>query len=413
MAKNINKLSALKIKNATKPGLYGDGLGLWLQVGPTGAKSWSFRYMLAGKARQMGMGSIHTFSLSDARQKALEARQLVHAGIDPIEQNKATRATLRAEEAKAITFEQAAAQYIKANEKAWTSDKHAAQWTASLTAYAYPVVGKLPVAMVETAHISKILDPIWQEKTATASRLRGRIEKVLDWAKTKGFRDGENPARWKGHLEHSLAKPGKIAKVEHHEALPFANMPAFMTRLRAMSSISARALEFTILLAARTGEVIGATDSEIDLATGIWTVPADRMKGKKEHRVPLCARALEIIATTPREKGSPYLFCGARKGNHIYKEAMLECLRDMEGCGELTVHGFRSTFRDWAGEVSNFPREVIEAALAHQLKDKVEAAYRRGDALEKRRKLMDAWAGYCARPPQAAGSNITSIRAAS
>jgi integrase len=413
MARSINKLSARGIAAATKPGLYGDGNGLWLQVGPNGNKAWCFRYMLAGKARQMGMGAIADYTLAEARDRVRSARQKVRDGIDPIEQKKAERAVLRADDAKAVTFAEAAARYIKAHEAGWKSDKHGAQWGASLETYAYPTIGKLPVGKVETAHVLKIIEPIWTTKTETANRVRGRIESVLDWAKARHLRDGENPARWKGHIDSLLPAREKITKVKHHEALPFVDMQGFMAKLRAMTSISARALEFTILTAARTGEAIGAVESEVDLANGVWTIPGERMKSGKEHRVPLPARALEIIATTPREKGSAFLFSGARKGKGLSNMAMLECLRGIEGCDNLTVHGFRSTFRDWAGDMTNFQTDVIEAALAHQLKDKVEAAYRRGNALEKRRRLMDAWAGYCAQAQRTTSDNVTAMRAAS
>lgn len=415
MARTINKLSAAQVAKATKPGTYGDGLGLYLQVGRTGGKAWLFRYMMGtfstnGKrlSRQMGLGSYPTFTLLEARERARIARQKVQDGIDPIDQGKAAKDAMRVAATKSVSFKEAAVRYIKAHENSWKSDKHAAQWTATLTTYAYPTIGALPVDKIETAHVIQILEPIWATTTETASRLRGRIEAVLDWAKARHLRDGENPARWKGHLDHILPARSKVAKVKHREALPWADMPDFMARLREMTSISARALEFCILTAARTGEVIGATDAEIGLKNGVWVVPAARMKSGKEHRVPLPARALEILKATPREKDNPYLFAGGKKGKGLSNMAMLELLKGMVG-GGMTVHGFRSTFRDFAGDSTGFAREVIEAALAHSLKG-VEAAYRRGDALEKRRKLMEAWAGYCAQPPRAKGDKVTAIR---
>lgn len=408
MARKINRLSAQSVAKETKPGAYLDGQGLYLRVGSSGSKSWLFCFMLAGRSREMGLGSADLFSLKEARDKAHAARQKVHAGIDPIEERNTSKAALRANAAKSISFKEAAERFIKAHEAGWKSDKHAAQWTATLTTYAYPLIGSLHVDQIETAHIIQVLEPIWSEKTETAVRLRGRMEQVLDWAKVRGFRAGENPARWKGHLDKSFPARSKVAKVKHREALPYADMPDFMARLRNNDSISARALEFAVLTAARTGEIIGATDGEIDAKTGVWTIPADRMKGGKEHQVPLCPRALEILKSVPREKGNPFLFGGARKGKGLSNMAMLALLQGMDGCADLTVHGFRSSFRDWAGDMSSFPREVIEAALAHSLKG-VEAAYRRGDALAKRRKLMDAWAGYCAQP-RAAGGNVRAIR---
>lgn len=410
MARLVNRLTATKVAKETKEGLYPDGAGLYLQVGPTGSKSWALRYQIAGKSRQMGLGSLHDFGLALARERARAARQLLADGIDPIDKRTKERSAMKAAAAKTITFKQAAEQYIKAHEAGWKSLVHAKQWTQTLTDYAYPVLGDLDVAHIETPHIKKVLDPIWTTKIETATRLRGRLESVLSWATASHHRTGENPARWKGHLDQLLARPAKLSKVKHHEAIPSDAMPAFMTKLRDMDSISARALEFTILTAARTGETIGATDSEIDLEGKVWIVPASRMKAGREHRVPLCARVIEIIKTVPRLKGNPYLFAGAKTGRGLSNMAMLELLKGMDGHASLTVHGFRSTFRDWAGDVSTFPREVIEQALAHGLKDKVEAAYYRSDALEKRRKLMDAWAGYCSRPPVVKGDNVTPLR---
>ncbi|MER9236594.1 integrase arm-type DNA-binding domain-containing protein [Mesorhizobium sp. M0622] len=409
MAKVVNKLSAVEVAKKSRPGTYGDGGGLYLQVAKSTAKaanegevtkSWLFRFMLAGKARYMGLGDVNTFSLKEARKKARDARQKVTDGIDPIDERKEKKSTLRAEDARRITFKQASERYIAAHKAGWKNAKHAEQWTNTLEKYAWPFIGDLPVGKVETAHIHQILDPIWNTKTETASRVRGRVESVLDWATVRGFRPkGDNPARWRGHLDKALPARAKVAKVQHHAAMPYADLPAFMTRLRAMDSISARALEFTIVSAVRTGEAIGATEGEIDFANKLWTIPAERMKSGRPHRVPLSDRAIEILKSVPREADSPYMFPGARKGKPLSNMAMLELLRGMEGMEGLTVHGFRSTFRDWAAERSNFPREIAEAALAHVLSDKTEAAYQRGDMLEKRRRLMVAWAGYCGTPP--------------
>lgn len=400
MARTINKLTAVQVARLDQPGMYGDGGGLYLQVAKSTTaegsvtKSWLFRFMLAGKARYMGLGDLKTFGLREARDRARDSRKQVADGIDPIEARRAQRDALRADDAKRLTFKEAAERYINAHQAGWRNAKHADQWRNTLTTYAYPVVGGLPVAKVEVAHIMQILEPIWSEKAETASRVRGRMESVLDWAKARHYRSGDNPARWRGHLDKLLPKRSKVAKVQHHAAMPYTALPALMERLRAMPNISARALEFTILSAVRTGETIGAKWDEFDLVSKVWTIPGDRMKSGREHRVPLTDRAVTILATIPREEGSEYVFAGARKGRPLSNMAMLELLRGMKGAEQFTVHGFRSTFRDWAAECTNFPRELAEAALAHVLSDKTEAAYQRGDMLDKRRKLMAAWARY-------------------
>lgn len=394
MASVINKLTAAGVAKESKPGLYSDGGGLYLQVAKGASKSWIFRFMIAGKSRYMGLGSIDTFSLREARERAKEARKLVADGIDPIDARRERVVAARADDAKLVSFSQAAERYIKAHEAGWKNPKHADQWRNTLATYAYPIIGPLSVAKVDTAHIMQIIEPIWTEKTETASRVRGRIESVLDWATARRYRTGENPARWRGHLDKLLPARSKVKKVRHHPAMLYTDLPAFMQRLRALDSISAKALEFTILTAVRTSEAIGATDAEFDLATKVWTVPAERMKANRPHRVPLSDRVLEILKTTPREANSPYVFPGAKRGRPLSNMAMLELLQGMQGTEGLTVHGFRSTFRDWAAERSTFPREIAEAALAHVLKDKTEAAYQRGDLLEKRSKLMVAWAGF-------------------
>ncbi|EHH10619.1 putative phage integrase [Mesorhizobium amorphae CCNWGS0123] len=408
MPRTINKLSAIEVAKKTKPGTYGDGGGLYLQVAKSTSKvaeegdvtkSWLFRFMLAGKARYMGLGDVQTFNLKEARERARAARQLVTDGKDPIEDRRERTAALRADDAKRVTFKQASERYIAAHSAGWKNAKHAEQWKNTLETYAWPVIGDLPVAKVETAHITQILEPIWTTKTETASRVRGRVEMVLDWAKARHYRSGDNPARWRGHLDKLLPARSKVAKVEHHAAMPYAELPAFMKRLRAMDSISARALEFTILTAVRTGEAIGATEGEFDFEKKLWTIPAERMKADRAHRVPLSDRSIAILKALPREAGSPYMFAGARPKKPLSNMAMLELLRGMKGIEGLTVHGFRSTFRDWAAERSNFPREIAEAALAHVLSDKTEAAYQRGDMLDKRRRLMTAWAGYCGTAP--------------
>jgi len=396
--RTIFKLSATGVAKLKAPGYFGDGGGLWLQVSAAGTKSWIFRYTMAGKAREMGLGALHTVSLAQARDKALACRQQVLEGIDPIEARNTTRMTAAASAARAMTFDQCAEAYIEAHRAGWRNDKHGEQWTNTLATYASPVFGRLSVAAVDTALVMKVLGPIWTTKTETAKRVRGRIESVLSWATVQKHRSGDNPARWRGHLDQLLAKPEKIpgAKVEHHAALPYAQIGEFMRKLRAEQGTAARAVELIVLTATRTSEVLNATVSEFDQVAKVWTIPAERMKAGEQHRVPLSKAAMRLIAGAIPEDGSPYVFPGAKEGRPLSNMAGLQLLKRM-GYGEFTVHGFRSTFRDWAAEQTNFPREVAEAALAHKLKDKTEAAYQRSDVLEKRAKLMQAWADYCSR----------------
>lgn len=407
-----NALTAQTVKNAG-PGRHVDGGGLQLLVKPSGARSWVFRYMLAGKSREIGLGpasGLGATSLADARDLAAALRLKVKVGIDPLaeREREAAEALAAAQAAKVagVTFKAAAESYIAANEASWRNDKHRSQWRNTLSAYVYPVIGDLPVAEIDTPHVLEILEPIWREKAETASRLRGRIEAVLDSAKARGYRQGENPARWRGHLAQILPKRAKLSR-GHHKALPYEALPAFMADLRARQANAALALEFTILTAARTGEVIGATWAEIDLTKAVWTVPAERMKAGKEHRVPLSPRAVEIL-TEARALGTETVFSGAA-GGPLSGMAMAMLLRRM-GL-EVTVHGFRSAFRDWAAERTGYSHEVAEMALAHTIGNAVERAYRRGDLFEKRRRLMDDWAAYCA-SPATAGAEVTPIRKA-
>ncbi len=405
-ARKIGKLSPVGVRNETKPGVYGDGAGLYLNVGPTGGKSWLFRFMRNGTAREMGLGPVHTIGLAEARERAKAARKLLLDGIDPLDARRAERtrkaAEAAAEAATMVTFRMAAAGYIRDNKAAWRNAKHAAQWPATLESEVYPMIGNLAVSDVTTGHVTRILTPIWNIKPETASRVRGRIETVLDYAKVHGWRNGENPARWKGHLDNVLPRRGKVAKVAHHAALPWAEVGAFVAELEKRPGVAALAFRFTILTAARTGEAIGAWWSEIDLQAALWTVPPSRMKGGIEHRVPLSAGALDVLreAATLRhtEPDSP-VFPGGSNGTStvgLSDAAMLWVLRRMQR-SDLTVHGFRSTFRDWASETTSYQREVVEAALAHAVGDKTEAAYRRGDLFEKRRRLMEDWAAFCGR----------------
>lgn len=397
---------------AERPGLYGDGGGLYLQVTARGSKSWIFRFWIAerdaqtgatvrdpstnkpkGRAREMGLGSCITVSLAEARERALECRKLREREIDPIEAREAGRRQAALDRAKALKFREAAATYMAAHRVAWKNDKHAAQWVSTLQTYAYPLIGEVSVQSIDTALVMKVIEPLWLEKPETANRVRGRIESVLDWATVRGFREGENPARWRGHLDKLLPSRAKIRKTKHHSALPYAELSSFLTALRAQDGIAARALEFTILTAARTGETIGARRSEFNIHEKLWTVPAERMKKRKEHRVPLADRALELIATKA-VADDDFIFPGNRVGRPLSNMAMLQLLKRM-GRDGLTVHGFRSTFRDWAAEWTNYPGEVVEMALAHAVDSKTEAAYRRGDLFEKRRRLMDAFAAFC------------------
>lgn len=378
------------------PGYFGDGGGLWLQVSSAGTKSWVFRFALAGRAREMGLGPLHTVTLAEAREKALECRKLLINGIDPIEARKLRRTETAAAAAKVITFNEAAEAYVEAHRAGWKNAKHAQQFENTLNTYAAPCFGALPVSAVDTGLVMKVLEPIWTTKTETATRVRGRIEAVLDWCTVRGYRAGDNPARWRGHLDHLLPSPSKVAKVENHAALPYARIGAFMAALRAQDGTAARAVELIVLTAARTSEVLLAEWGEFDLAGSVWTCPADHMKSGRPHRVPLSTQAVRLLKAQLREQGSPYVFPGAKEGKPLSNMSGLQLLKRM-GYGEYTVHGMRSTFRDWAAEQTNFPREVAEAALAHTLKDKTEAAYQRGDVLQKRAKLMQAWADFCDR----------------
>ena len=406
------KLNNLTIKRLTRPGRYGDGNGLWLQVRDADRRSWLFRYKIAGRPRQMGLGPFDLVSLAEAREAALEARKLVFRGVDPIEHRNAAR-TVGQEAEPVITFREVAKRYIAAHEAGWRNEKHRWQWNATLEAHCYPVMGARPVAAIDTGMVMRVLDGLWTEKPETATRIRGRIESVLDYAKARGWRTGENPARWKGHLQNLLPRRSKVARVKHHAAMPWPEVGAFMVALRKVESMSAVALDFTILTAARTGETIGARWSEIDLAAKVWTIPAERMKAGQEHRVPLTDAALRILETVlpMRASAASFVFPGMRSGTGLSQMALVMALRRL-GHGGVTVHGFRSTFRDWAAERTNYPREVAEAALAHALRDKVEAAYRRSDLFEKRRRLMDEWAAFCAQPMQT-GGEVVAMRAAS
>lgn len=411
MGRKAEELGALDVSRLTKPGMnfVGQVAGLALLVSDTGAKSWILRKMVAGKRRDMGLGGYPDVTLADARRKARDMREQVDMGADPIEERRAARATLAASRAKAMTFAQCVAAYLEAHGDGWKNPKHRQQWRNTLDTYAGPVIGSLPVSEVDTGLVLQVLEPIWKDKTETATRLRGRIESVLAWATTRGYRQGENPARWRGHLDNLLAKPTKLKAVEHHAALPYKELNDFMSKLAGMEGISARALEFAILTAARSGEVRGATWQEIDLDARSWTVPAERMKAKKEHRVPLSDAAVALLRAMPRL--DDLVFPGARTGKPLSDMSLTAVLRRM-GRGDLTAHGFRSSFRDWAAEQTAYPADVVEMALAHTIKNAVEAAYRRGDLFEKRARLMADWAKYCGTVQALAGEVVPMRRVA-
>jgi integrase len=420
MGRSTNKLSALSVKKTLPPGLYGDGGGLYLQVSQQMTKAWVFRFMMSGRARKMGLGAVSlkpddkNITLADARSMATDARSLIVRGIDPIEDRNARKAAQAVEKAKGLSFKDCAERYIAAHESGWKSPKHGPQWRATLKTYAYPTIGALPVAAIDVGLVLKVLEPIWKDKTVTAARVRGRIESVLSWAKARGYRQGENPATWRGHLDQLLPSPRQVSPVEHHPALPYAELPGFMAKLRKREGIGARALEFTILTVARTGDTIGAKWKEIDRAEKLWTVPAARVKGKKgarkrDHAIPLPNRAIDLLKALPTE--GDFIFPGGKEGSGLSSGAMSELLDRMGYPPDVaTVHGFRSAFKDWCSEQTAYPNELSEMALAHTVSDKVEAAYRRGDMRAKRQRLMADWAAYCG-GKAIGGNNVVKIGA--
>lgn len=394
------KLTQLQVDKLKIEGIHSDGAGLSLKVTKNGSKSWVYRYMLAGKAHWMGLGSYPDVSLAEAREKAAELRKLTRQGIDPLAEKQKQASTIRAAIAKAITFNDASEQYIEARAPSWKNAKHVDQWRNTLKTYAGPVIGHIDVAAIDTGHIMRILekDQFWTTKTETASRVRGRIESVLDWATVRKYRAGENPARWKGHLDKLLPARTKVKKTGHHAALPWVEIGQFMKDLRTQVGISARAVELAILTAARSGEVRGAVWDEIDLDAGMWIIPAERMKAKKEHRIPLSGQALKLLSQQKEAYPLGLVFPGAKikdgKQTQLSDMSLTAVLRRMSR-HDITVHGFRSSFRDWAAESTAYPNEMVELALAHTIGNKVEAAYRRGDMFEKRRRMMNDWAGFC------------------
>jgi integrase len=407
MARPLHRLTARKVATAKVPGMYADGGSLYMRIAPGGSRQWIFRYIRGGKLHDMGLGPIHTLSLAEARERATEARKLLLDGIDPVAAKRARLAALKAAEAKDMTFAKCVEGFIRDNESSWTNAKHRREWETSLIRYAFPVLGSLPVTAIDTPLVLRVLKPIWSTIPESASRLRGRIENVLGWATVHHFRSGDNPAKWTGLLEHALPA---VVKGEHHAALPYTEVPAFMAKLRQQTGVPTRCLEFVALTAARLGEAQKATWGEIELDNRVWTIPGARMKSGKEHRVPLSSAAIAVLQEMAAIRLSDFVFPGAHHGMPIGKNMPLRVLNKITGNG-ATVHGFRSAFRDWAAEHTNFPREVAEMALAHAIPSAVEAAYRRGDLLERRRKLMDAWAAHCAKVETDAGKVVALARA--
>ncbi len=406
MARKAKELGALEVGRLNSPGLHAVGgvAGLALQVTGKGARSWILRVLIGGKRRDMGLGGYPDVTLAGAKEAARAARLKIKEGTDPIKDAKAKRSALYAARATAMTFSEAAKAYIAVKESEWSNAKHGDQWRNTLATYAEPVIGNIFVRDIDQSHVLRVLEPIWLDKTETAKRVQGRIENILDWATASKFRQGDNPARWRGHLDMLLAKPGKIKNIEHHPALAMDDLGAFMVELRKQEGMGARALEFAILTAARSGEVRGATWSEIDLEDATWTIPADRMKMKREHRAALNAEAVTLLESLPRTGD---LVFPNSKGDKLSDMTLTAVLRRMNR-SDITAHGFRSTFRDWCSERTNYPRDVAEMALAHAIGDKVEAAYRRGDLFDKRRRMMKEWGKFSGKV-QTAGT-VTSIK---
>ncbi len=389
MAKTVKRLKDLQIRRLSQPGSYPDGEGLYLQVRTSGAKDWFYRYEVEGKGRKRGLGSYPTLSLEQARDDALECRQLRQQGIDPVDYAKAQRQKEALDEAKSFTFKECALTYINSHNRGWKNRKHESQWRNTLDTYAYPTIGDIGVQDIDIGLVMDVLEPIWYEKTETASRVRQRIENILDWATVKQYRSGDNPALWRGRLDKLLPKRVKVQKPVHFPAMDYRELPEYFRALRKRDSVATRALAFTILTAARNGEARAVTNDELDIKGKIWTIPDSRMKADREHRVPLSAEALKIIKEMEpfRRHTDNFIFPGQAHAKPISEASLLKVVKQQDKT--LTVHGFRSTFRDWCAEQTSFPREVAEAALADSVRDKTEAAYQRGDLFEKRRKLID------------------------
>jgi integrase len=404
MPQRARGVTAAQVEKGTKPGRYGDGAGLYLLVRSRHAKFWVFRYMRRGKAREMGLGPATgraAVSLAQARAKARQLHEAVREGRDPLAEREAEAAKVKADAAKVqasgMTFGAVAGMYVDGHEASWRSLKHRQQWHSTLRDYVLPVIGDLPVDSVDRGAVLKIIEPLWREKTETASRVRGRIETILDYAKARGWREGENAARWRGHLDHILPPRSKAQRVAHHAALPWREIGAFMQRLRQNSGLNARCLEFLILTACRSGEVRGAHWNEIDLEHAVWTLPAERTKAGREHRVPLAEPATVVLREMAQLGTEGFVFPGLKAASALSTGWLAKAVHAAGGNG-ATVHGFRSTFRDWCAEATNYPRELAEAALAHVVGDATERAYQRGDALERRRRMMTHWGEFCSKP---------------
>ncbi|MGG7055469.1 tyrosine-type recombinase/integrase [Nitrosomonas sp. ANs5] len=396
--RRIQNLTARKCETIKEPGYYADGQNLYLQVSKALSKSWLFIYKFQGRKHEVGLGGYPDISLAVARDGAARWRKVLIAGDNPIEIKREQEYKKHCSRIDNPTFAQCANKFIESHQAGWKNPKHAQQWKNTLDHYVLPIIGNLQVKQIDTGLVMRVLEPIWLEKNETASRLRGRIENILDWASVHKYRQGDNPARWRGHLDKLLSSPNKIQRIKHFKALPYHEMNGLLLALRSNSSISAMALEFLILTAARTGEVIGSQWNEIDFNQKIWIIPAERMKVKKEHRVPIASRTLEILSNVKQLKVNDYIFPGRTRNGGLSNAAMDKLLQVTLNY-DATVHGFRSTFRDWASEITNFPHEMCEMALAHSIKNQAEAAYRRGDMIEKRRVMMEAWLTYIETKP--------------
>jgi len=426
MARTMGRLTAKEVEKKTAPGLYGDGGGLTLQITKAGVKSWLYRYMIKGKAFGMGLGPVHTITLAEARQKSAEARKLVIEGDNPLEAKRQRQLYTEMAKARLMTFDQCASAYIEAHRASWKNAKHADQWTNTIATYVSPIIGSMSVEQIDTALVVKVLAQLdekglqfWQAKNETATRVRGRIESILGWATTSGFRSGDNPARWRGHLENLLATISRTTRIKNHPSLAWGRMGAFVKVLRQRDGVAARAVEFAILTASRSGEVRGACWSEIDLAAKVWTIPAERMKARREHEVPLSEASLDLLKSMQRMDGMDLVFPGTKK-QPLSDMSLTAVIRRMNGDtptwtdkegNAITVHGFRSTFRMWAAESTNYPREVAEHALAHQLPNVVERAYQRGTQFAKRAAMMNEWGKFCA-SSRVVNSKVVSINRA-
>jgi integrase len=404
-------LTQKRVEREKAPGRYACGLvrGLYLQVSNSGAKSWILRYQLNGVGHEMGLGSAAEFTLKEARERARLHRQLLADGRDPLQERRAAKAAAKVAAARQLSFREAAQRYFDQNESKWRNASHRDQFLGTLRMYAFPVLGDMDVATIDTPDILRAVEPHWNSTAITVDRTRGRIEQVIDWAIVRGHRPaGPNPARWRGHLDQVLPAPRKIAPIVHHNAMPFQGVPAFMAEVRQQSTVAARALEFLIHTAARTGEVTGATWDEIDLDNKTWTIPANRMKAGREHRVPLSDHCIALLKALPREAGNAFVFIGSRAGAGLSRMALPWVMMRLDQ--KVTIHGFRSSFRDWAGETTSFAHDICEAALAHVRGDHSVRAYARGDLFEKRNRLMQAWSRFCAAPPTKAGGKLVGIR---